>query len=122
MPMSPGPHSANAIPGTRVLASTLARARTFSILRPSKSSPRGLSGQGSAVARERSTASPPTGAARSWPPGPRRPTPHAGPTPGAGRVGVLVVDRLSRLEELDGLVHSRHARHPNRVVGIAGGG
>src|SRR5205807_8769519 len=30
---------------------------------------------------------------------------------GADRVLVLVVDRLSRLEELDGLVYSRHARH-----------
>ena len=40
--MSDGPHSANPIPGTFVLASTLASARLFSILTPSRISPSGV--------------------------------------------------------------------------------
>ena len=48
MPMSPGPHSAKAIPGTAATFSAFARARVFSIFKPNSSSPSGLSGHGSA--------------------------------------------------------------------------
>ena len=46
--MSPGPPSANAIPGTLTISSTLARAYLSSNFRPITSSPSGLSGQTSA--------------------------------------------------------------------------
>ena len=56
--MSPGPHSAKEMPGTARLASTLASARTFSILSPSRSSPPGFSGQASARLMYSATVSP----------------------------------------------------------------
>ena len=49
IPMSPGPHSANPIPGTAVTFSALARQYLSSTFKPSKNSPSGLSGHGSAL-------------------------------------------------------------------------
>src|SRR5439155_1065288 len=49
--MSPGPHSANAMPGTFKFCSAFSSAYLSSSFRPSKSSPVGLSGQAFNVVR-----------------------------------------------------------------------
>ena len=56
--MSPGPHSAKAMPGIFRISSALASAYLSSSLTPSRSSPFGLSGHGSALSRYSSVETP----------------------------------------------------------------
>ena len=75
--MSPGPHSANPMPGTFAFASAFSSAYLSSSFRPSRSSPFGLSGQASAFSAYSSAEMPQMRAAVGLPWTPRRP-PYAG--------------------------------------------
>src|ERR1039458_2736052 len=79
--MSPGPHSAIPMPGIFRFAATFARAYLSSSFTPSKSSPFGLRGQGSAFCSYSSTEIPQICAAVAFPCTPRRPSPSSGPIP-----------------------------------------
>ena len=72
--MSPGPHSANAMPGTFAFSSALASAHLSSSFNPSSSSPFGFSGQVSALSRYSSWEMPQIRAAVEAPCTPRRPS------------------------------------------------
>ena len=74
--MSPGPHSANASPGTAEVTSEYKRALLFSILIPNKSSPDSFKGHGSAFCMYSSGEIPQISDALFWPPAPLRPSPN----------------------------------------------
>jgi ABC-type amino acid transport substrate-binding protein len=93
------------MPGTAVLASAFSRARTFSILSPSSSSPWGLSGQASARDRYSIPSIPQIGAAVGSEPAPRVPTPATGAAATTQSTGFApAVDGVDRIVDRGRLI------------------